>query len=237
MAWKKERTNLARNEEGEFELVLGNRQLVSVFLIVVVLLGVFFSMGYFVGRNSPATPPTDIAARPANPIIVDNPSKSGSPGSDTKPAAGASATSSTPPERDNPPVETKPEPKRPVEAPPVEPRPVAPMEKPSPLPKEKRVDPRVEQRVEQRPEPATRPSVGEPRAGTMFLQVVATSRPDAELIGETLAKKGFHIVVAPGPSAAIFRVLVGPLNGAADAAETRVRLESSGFKNPYVRKY
>ncbi|MDQ6707257.1 MAG: SPOR domain-containing protein, partial [Acidobacteriota bacterium] len=70
-----------------------------------------------------------------------------------------------------------------------------------------------------------------------FLQVVATSRPDAELIGETLAKKGFHTVVAPGPSAAIFRVLVGPLNGAADAAEVRVRLESAGFKNPYVRKY
>ena len=40
---------MARNDEGEFELVLGNRQLVSVFLIVVILLGVFFSMGYIVG--------------------------------------------------------------------------------------------------------------------------------------------------------------------------------------------
>ncbi len=191
----------------------------SVFLIVVVLLGVFFSMGYFVGRNSPASPPTEIAARPVNPIIVENPSKGGSPGSETKSAPNSSAT----PERDDRPVDTKPEAKQPV----------APVEKPSPLPNEKHVDPRLEQR----PEPAARPSVGEPRAGTMFLQVVATSRPDAELIGETLAKKGFHTVVAPGPSAAIFRVLVGPLNGAADAAEVRVRLESAGFKNPYVRKY
>ena len=43
---------MAKNEEGEFELVLGNRQLISVFLIVVILLAVFFSMGYIVGRNS-----------------------------------------------------------------------------------------------------------------------------------------------------------------------------------------
>ena len=60
---------MGRNEYGEFELVLGNRQLVSVFLIVVILLGVFFSMGYIVGRNSS---PTDVAknATPGNPIVV-----------------------------------------------------------------------------------------------------------------------------------------------------------------------
>src|SRR5688500_14219124 len=48
------------NEEGEFELVLGNKQLLSVFFIVVVLLGVFFTMGYIVGRNSS---PVDAASR------------------------------------------------------------------------------------------------------------------------------------------------------------------------------
>ena len=40
------------SESSEFELVLGNKQLLSVFFIVVVLLGVFFTMGYLVGRNS-----------------------------------------------------------------------------------------------------------------------------------------------------------------------------------------
>ena len=40
------------NEEGEFELVLGNKQLLSVFFLIVLLLGVFFSMGYIVGRNT-----------------------------------------------------------------------------------------------------------------------------------------------------------------------------------------
>jgi len=38
--------------DGEYELVLGNRQLLSAFFIVVILFGVFFTMGYVVGRNS-----------------------------------------------------------------------------------------------------------------------------------------------------------------------------------------
>ncbi len=52
---------MPKNEDGEFELILANRQLLSVFFIVVVLLGVFFTMGYIVGRNSgPAV--SDIAS-------------------------------------------------------------------------------------------------------------------------------------------------------------------------------
>ena len=42
-----------RNESGEFELVVGNRQLLSGFFIIVVLFGVAFAMGYVVGQNSP----------------------------------------------------------------------------------------------------------------------------------------------------------------------------------------
>jgi hypothetical protein len=41
-----------RNDDGEFELILGNRQLMSVFFIVLILLGVFFALGYIVGRNA-----------------------------------------------------------------------------------------------------------------------------------------------------------------------------------------
>src|SRR5436189_4399576 len=48
------------NETGEFELVLGNRQLLSGFAVVAILFGVFFAMGYIVGRNS--TPASRAAA-------------------------------------------------------------------------------------------------------------------------------------------------------------------------------
>lgn len=43
---------MAKTDDGEFELTLGNRQLLSVFFLVVILFAVVFTMGYIVGRNS-----------------------------------------------------------------------------------------------------------------------------------------------------------------------------------------
>jgi cell division septation protein DedD len=52
-----------RNKEtGEFELLVGDRQLLSGFFIVVVLLAVVFAMGYVVGQNSQHPGKTDAAA-------------------------------------------------------------------------------------------------------------------------------------------------------------------------------
>jgi len=63
-----------RNEDGEFELLLGNRQLMSVFFIVVILLGVFFAMGYIVGRNSsPVTAPEVASRRTESKPLVETP--------------------------------------------------------------------------------------------------------------------------------------------------------------------
>ncbi len=72
---------MPRNDDGEFELILGNRQLLSVFFIVVILLGVFFTMGYIVGRNS-GTLTADVAATPApegKPQVVEPPAKVAEP--------------------------------------------------------------------------------------------------------------------------------------------------------------
>src|SRR6185312_9605186 len=44
---------MRNNETGEFELVVGNKQLLSGFFIVVLLFAVAFAMGYVVGQNSP----------------------------------------------------------------------------------------------------------------------------------------------------------------------------------------
>ena len=44
----------------EKELVLGNKQLLSLFFVVVALCGVFFAVGYRIGQNSTKiTPVTD----------------------------------------------------------------------------------------------------------------------------------------------------------------------------------
>lgn len=217
MARRKWKADLARNEEGEFELVLGNRQLVSVFLIVVVLLGVFFSMGYLVGRNTSPVTTVDMAARSTKPIVIENPTRaaSGEAPATGAPAANSKPAPSSPPEPGNTVAEAaKPDRSRRME--------------PSPSLSPKRETAPVE--------PAGKPLFEEPRSGQTFLQVVATTRPDAELVAETLARKGFRTIVAAGPNPALFRVLVGPMKDAVDLAETRVRVEAAGFK-PYVRKY
>ena len=65
---------MPRNEDGEFELILGNRQLMSVFFIVVILLGVFFAMGYIVGRNSsPVGVPEVASRRPESKPLIETP--------------------------------------------------------------------------------------------------------------------------------------------------------------------
>jgi len=218
---------LPKNDEGEFELILGNRQLISVFLIVVVLLGVFFSMGYIVGRNSsPAAAATEARAdkAPAETHPTDSTASDGSTSAEpTQPFANNSGDGAP---AETPPVITQPE--KPAAAPPAaKPAPAAKEPKPKPSPAR-------EAPPAQAPEHAA--VAGQIAAG-QYWQVVATARPDAEIIAEALAKKGFHAVLAPAPKDGVFRVLVGPLADAPTQAQTRTNLESAGFKNPIMRKY
>jgi hypothetical protein len=79
-----------KNEDGEVELVLGNGQLLGVFFIVVILLALFFGMGYIMGRNSGPATNVEVATvhKPeVKPLIVDSPvPKDAAPASDTSPA-------------------------------------------------------------------------------------------------------------------------------------------------------
>ena len=223
---------MPKNDEGEFELVLGNRQLISVFVIVVVLLGVFFSMGYIVGRNS-STAGTDTARNDkAKPESADssNPDASAdAPANDTTTppaidAPSAQAPESTKPaQSEEPAARPKPEPARTKEVKPE----VKPKPSPAPAPRPSAPPPAA---------PVHAAAAGEPASG-QYWQVVATARPDAEIIAEALGKKGFHVVLAPAPKDGVFRVLVGPLGDASSQASTRTGLESAGFKNPIIRKY
>jgi hypothetical protein len=214
---------LPKNDEGEFELVLGNRQLISVFVIVVALLGVFFSMGYIVGRNSS---PAGVAAEAAKSNSDTHPAESGGADSSKTADPGQPPATSAPPEDSAPataPSITQPE--KPVAHPAAK--------KPAPV-EEARSKPSPER--EAAPAAERAPLAGQP-AGGQYWQVVATSRPDAEIIAEALARKGFHAVLAPAPKDGVFRVLVGPLADAPAQAQTRTNLEAAGFKNPIMRKY
>src|SRR3979409_2480226 len=65
---------MKNNETGEFELVVGNKQLLSGFFIVVLLFAVAFAMGYVVGQNTQR--PARLASDGAQPTIPSNPAAS-----------------------------------------------------------------------------------------------------------------------------------------------------------------
>ena len=232
---------MARNEEGEFELVLGNKQLLSVFFILVVLLGVFFTMGYIVGRNNPsleaanlavarkpaggpAGPPREVDATspaPTAPRVIDPPK--------------TEAPKAEPPKAE-PPKAEPPKAEPPKSAPPKVEPPKTEIAKADP------VKPEPPKKEPEKPKPApTEPpaatAVGKPAPGS-YLQVAAIDVKGANIMVDSLRKRSFQAIIAPGPADRpnIVRVLVGPLSSPEEVARVRTRLESIGMKGAVPKR-
>jgi cell division protein FtsN len=210
---------MPRNEDGEFELVVGNKQLLSIVFILMVVCGVVFSMGYFVGRansgDTPAPAAQQAASQPpgrpqaagaesaAPPTPEATPDASLPPG-DAK-ATMPEEASSTKPVASTTPVAAE----TPVATPP----PAAPPKKPA------------------TPPPAV------VKAGQTYLQVAAVKKPQAEMLVEVLKEKGFRAVTSPlAPGGELYRALVGPLRDASEVARTKADLENAGFK-PIIKRF
>jgi hypothetical protein len=111
---------MKNNETGEFELVLGNRHLLSGFFIVALLFGVAFAMGYIVGRSSAPSPKMQAEAaataaqesrpQPAAPAPAAPAPQSSEPNADAQqPAADTPAQPVTQPAKDGPAATSSPE--------------------------------------------------------------------------------------------------------------------------------
>ena len=91
---------MRNNETGEFELVVGNRQLLSGFFIVVMLFGVFFAMGYIVGPElAPSAKMAGDRRLRRCPSPAPRAARSRGPGSAEPPAADAGSGSEQPQRR------------------------------------------------------------------------------------------------------------------------------------------
>ncbi|HZT32266.1 MAG TPA: SPOR domain-containing protein [Bryobacteraceae bacterium] len=203
---------MKNDETGEFELVLGNRQLLSAFFIVVILFAVFFTMGYIVGRNSAPGPKIAASTEPAPVGTAPEAAQT-----ETRPQPGGAAE--TPPAAaSQPPTETPASSGAPAGAAP------QPMTQP------------VQETPAAKPDgpPATAPAPEEPEAGQTYLQVMAVKRPDAEVVARTLREKGFATTLAPARDDLV-RVLVGPYADATSLGKAKAALENAGF-HPIVRK-
>ncbi len=210
--------------DGEKELVLGNKQLISLFFVVVALCGVFFAMGYMIGRNTstPVTanlegsaPPPVAAAAARSP----EPESAAEPGSaDTgQPDAAADPSGDGAQGPGAPQADSAPSPAARVDsAAPVETEPVA-------------THPVSTQAAHDTP-------AAVPQPGATYLQVTALRRADADNLVKTLREQNFPALVAGSSKPDLFRVLVGPYHLTADVAAAKARLKSLGFANAFVQR-
>ncbi len=201
---------MTRTEQDQ-EYVLGTKQLLSAFFVVVALLGVFFTAGYIIGRNTSgktapsdasanASPATDAAQRTAMRGEPPPVAETSTPSPVSKPvesAATASAatlpakTTPVPEAASKPPAELKPQP-----------------------------TPELVNAVSSQVVP-----------GHMYLQLMAVKRPVADSMVKLLKGRGYPALLGESSKAELFRVLVGPFTDMASLAKTKSGLKSAGFES------
>ena len=195
---------MRNNETGEFELVVGNKQLLSGFFIVVLLFAVAFAMGYVVGQNTqrPAKLASDAAASSATNTAADSRPQPSSPV-----AVAAAPPASDPSAATQPPLDSTPQPT------------TQPAQAAQPTAGEKSA-----------PAAADTGTVAssELPAGS-YWQVIAVKPEVAEAMRQTLKDKGFQVSLTPGPSN-LTRVLVGPYNDTPSLGRAKTALETAGFQ-------
>lgn len=199
---------MSRRNEEEKELVLGNGQLLGIFLAAAVLLGVAFAGGYMIGKGKGAKAPVATAAvtQPAQTASANAPigethsipaetassgvaSNSSGAASGTSQNGTAALTRSLPPE----------------------------------------VDAQVHTEESA--------GAFAPEHGERFLQVAAVSRDEAYAVSDVLRKKGFRAHAVQKPGTEIYRVLIGPIRNKADFSATRDALRRTGFSEVITQRY
>lgn len=216
---------MLRTNEKETEILLGNTQLLGIFFVVAVLLGVAFYGGYVVGKGAaPKALAANTGTAPA-PNETKAPASAGVGGeTHSVPADSGSAADNVNPVTND------------AAAPP-------PSEEP-PLGSRNRTKKLPKSQAEPVSETAPASGAGEaeasfvPRTGQTFLQVTAVGRDEAQAIADVLQKKGFraHAVPKPG-SGKLYRVIVGPIHDAGDLSSTRDSLRKTGFREVIVQRY
>jgi cell division septation protein DedD len=199
--------------DGEKEMVLGNKQLISLFFVVVALCGVFFAMGYMIGRKTSTPVTANLDANAPAPVASQSPvprSQESEPPCET---AGEEPQAPSPAPADSQPA---PIPGASTQTQAAHDTPAAPAASPDASPAS----------------PVSSPDT----AGATWLQVTALRRADADNLVKTLKEQNFPTVLADSSKPDLFRVLVGPYHQTADVADAKARLKSLGFANAFVQK-
>jgi len=204
---------VARNEDGEFELMLGNKQLLSVFFLMVLLLCLCFVGGYLLGRSAAPVlnASNDPPAQEIKPLVVPPVTPAPEP-----------VQASTPAPQPDP---------APAAAPPV-PTKTAPMVSEK-APEPAKEAPKSTAKATPPPPKATTPAKAsassQPVPGRIYLQLSATDKDKADVMVDLLRRKNLPGIAAsiserPG----LYRVLVGPVAENA-LPDMKAKLKANGF--------
>ena len=193
---------MRNNETGEFELVVGNKQLLSGFFIVVLLFAVAFAMGYVVGQNTQR--PARLASDGGAASSATNTAADSRP---QPPSPAAVAAAPPAPEASQPPLDSSPQPTtQPAQA----------------------TQPAAGEKSAAAPADTGTVASSELPAGS-YWQVIAVKPEVAEAMRQTLKDKGFQVSLTPGPSN-LTRVLVGPYSDTPSLGRAKTALETAGFQ-------
>jgi hypothetical protein len=230
------------DNDGERELVLGNRQLLGIFFVATLLCGVFFAMGYVVGGNSAksavAAASGDTAATPAG-------------GQRDEPSATQTAsTQQTAPDSGANPMGSDSGSQVPAAEPTVRDNPVAAGAQPpasaavAPAPMQTAPAPAVKAGPQSAPAalPAMTPGavvyVSVPEKGARYWQVIATQRPNADTLVQSLRDRHLPAILAESSRPDLYEVLVGPYRSDITLADAKKKLtEIGGFDLLIPKKF
>lgn len=212
---------------GGGDWVLGGRQLFGVFVLLVVVFGMVFTLGYLLGRNQYETLHADASSLPLKPEGIGTRAgkTAGEPAEKTTSTAPSSPLTNWDffrPAEPEKPAEPAPAPKSPKAA-------------------KSLVAGRTNASAPVSPNPSTSvdtmrsnlKSVSPPPIpqGSTVLQIAAMSRSsDAVALAQALQQKRFPAFVLPPGSDRYYRVQVGPYSDAKSANLARQKLESQGLK-------
>ncbi|HUP03788.1 MAG TPA: SPOR domain-containing protein [Bryobacteraceae bacterium] len=193
---------MRNHETGEYEVVVGNAQLLTAFGIVVLLCGAAFFMGYEVGQNAPHVAKMENTAPAPAQDASTQPAQTYSP---------QTQTSQAPPQTsDAAPVDTPPQPTTVAErdassAPAAAPAPAPPAAAPL--------------------QPAPAPQVTAMPPGSYCQAMAAHQASDAQSLLRTLKDGGMPATLQNG-SDGLVRVMVGPYQDRAGLSQAKTELET-----------
>ncbi len=238
-------------EQGEYELVLGRRQIASWLFVGTLLIAMFSTAAYYAGRMSAPNPLADLDGKSelyvAPPLpeatmvlpgqdpnvatstgVMPGPISATAPGAvpETTPSGtspGGTAPGGTNPGRTT--AASPPVPQTPIASAAAGAAPVSSV--PGTIIREWNTNPPVSG------EP---PLFANPQAGALYLQMGAVDKGIAVVLAEGLRRHGFNSLVAPGPREKIFRVLIGPFATQEDFKRAKAEVDAIDL-GTFARRY